>query len=141
MLISRYLLRGCVKRQIKKRAWFKKHYGALDAILVENGAKSVALLRMSYFPLTPSSLILGVTNISTKDFFLGSMSYILKLSMSIYPGCRLYVIGQKDATKTDKWIFGFEVAINISITIILGILAKRAMQKKIEELSQRSENE
>ena len=53
---------------------------------------------------------------------LGSMTYALRLALSIYPGCRLYAIGKKETTSTsEKWIFGIEITINILITIGLGV--------------------
>ena len=63
MLISRYLISDCVKSWGFKKPWFKKHFTAMDAILAENGIKSMALIRLSVFPFAISSYALGITSI------------------------------------------------------------------------------
>jgi uncharacterized membrane protein YdjX (TVP38/TMEM64 family) len=68
----------------------------MDIILKENGIKSMALIRLSVVPFTLSSYAMGITAIKPLHFFLGSFSFIIRLSLSTYVGCRLYTMGNKE---------------------------------------------
>jgi uncharacterized membrane protein YdjX (TVP38/TMEM64 family) len=84
------------------------------------------LIRLSVFPFGASSYFFGITGINTIQYFFGSFTFIFKLSMSIYLGCRLFVIGKKEeSTTSEKVVFGLEIFINVFFTILIGIFAKR----------------
>jgi uncharacterized membrane protein YdjX (TVP38/TMEM64 family) len=127
MLISRYLIKDCVKSWGFQKPWFKKHFKAMDAILKENGIKSMALIRLSVFPFSMSSYAIGVTSIKPMHFFLGSFTFAIRLAMSTFVGCRLYIMGSKEATTEEQVVFGIEIFINVVFTILIAVFAKRTM--------------
>lgn len=107
LLISRYFFKNWIKTSVDKKPWFKKHFAAMDAILKENGIKSMLLIRLSFFPFGASSYFFGITGINPLHYFIGSFSFVIKLAMSVFLGCQLFVIGEKEETTTsEKVIFG-----------------------------------
>ena len=101
MLISRYLIKDCVKAWGFKKPWFKKNFKAIDMILKENGIKSMLLIRLAFSPITISSYAIGITSIKPLHYFIGSFSYVFRLAPAVYVGCRLYVMGNKKTTIVD----------------------------------------
>lgn len=127
MLISRYFIKDCVKAWGFKKPWFKKNFKALDMILKEDGIKSMLLFRLAFSPITISSYAIGITSIKTWHYFIGSFSYVFRIGIAVYVGCRLYVKGNKKETTADQVIFVIEMSITVLFTILIGVCAKRTM--------------
>jgi uncharacterized membrane protein YdjX (TVP38/TMEM64 family) len=92
MLLSRYLFRDMVKEKIKQNKWLSKNFEAIDSILIEKGAQSVALLRLTFFPFGLCSYILGVTSISPLKYMIGTSTYAVNAVMQVFIGSQLYHI-------------------------------------------------
>jgi len=132
LFISRYLLKDCILSWANKKPWFKKHFEAMDAILQENGIKSMALIRLSVLPFSTSSYFFGITSIKPWHYIIGSCTFVVRLSLSIYLGCRLYVMGKKESTTSEQVVFAIEIILNVGFSIMVGVCAKKHMQKKID---------
>ena len=124
LFISRYLLKDCILSWANKKPWFKKHFAAMDEILKENGIKSMALIRLSVFPFSTSSYFYGITSINPMHYIIGSCTFSIRLALSIYLGCRLYVMGKKESTTAERIVFAIEILFNVGFSIALGICVK-----------------
>jgi uncharacterized membrane protein YdjX (TVP38/TMEM64 family) len=127
LFIGRYLLKDCILSWANKKPWFKKHFAAMDEILKENGIKSMAIIRLSVFPFSTSSYLFGITSIKPMDYIIGSCTFSIRLALSIYLGCRLYVMGKKESTTTDRIVFAIEILFNVGFSIMVGVCAKQKM--------------
>ena len=87
-LLSRYLFRECVTSQVKKYEWFR----ALDQILIKKGKVSVALLRLTFMHFGFCCYVLGVSQISLIDYFIGTFSWAIHIFIHCYIGSILYLI-------------------------------------------------
>jgi uncharacterized membrane protein YdjX (TVP38/TMEM64 family) len=92
----------------------------------------MALIRLSVFPLGTSSYFFGITNIKPLHYIIGSCTFAVRLSLNIYVGCRLYVMGKKESTTSEQIVFALEIILNVGFSIAVGVCAKKHMQKKIE---------
>lgn len=82
-LLGRYLVRGWVARKMRQN----KAFYALDRAIAGEGLKIILLTRLS--PIFPFSLLnyaFGVTGISLKDYFLGSIGMIPMTITYVYLG-------------------------------------------------------
>jgi uncharacterized membrane protein YdjX (TVP38/TMEM64 family) len=82
-IVGRYLSRDWVCRQMEKNPKFK----AIDRAVAKEGWKIVLLTRLS--PLFPFNLLnyaFGVTQVSLKDYVLGSLGIIPGTVMYVYLG-------------------------------------------------------
>ena len=71
---------------------FNNYKAAQDSILIEKGAQSVALLRLTFFPFGLCSYILGVTSISPLKYMIGTSTYAVNAIMQVFIGSQLYHI-------------------------------------------------
>ncbi|MEH2149993.1 TVP38/TMEM64 family protein [Nostoc sp.] len=82
-LIGRYLSRDWVSRQMDKHPKFK----AIDLAVAKQGWKIVLLTRLSpVFPFNLLNYAFGVTQVSLKDYILGSFGIIPGTIMYVYIG-------------------------------------------------------
>ena len=90
-MLSRYLFRSFIHQQINSQGeWLTNNFNVINDLLVNQGIKIVALLRLTFAPYGISSYILGVTQISLIDFVIGTLAYTFNCSMQIFIGCSLY---------------------------------------------------
>ena len=82
-LLGRYYCRDWVKNQFKKYPLLIK----IDRIITDEGWKMILLLRLSpLFPFNLLNYFLGVTDISLKDYILGSLAIVPGTIMYVYIG-------------------------------------------------------
>lgn len=82
-LVGRYISRNWVCKQIGKNPKFK----AIDKAVAKNGFKIVFLTRLSpIFPFNLLNYAFGVTQVSLKDYILGSIGMIPGTVMYVYMG-------------------------------------------------------
>lgn len=81
LLLSRYLFRSIVHKQIAKSQWLNRNFNATDDLLQKQGALATALLRLTLSPFGITSHILGVTSIAPLDYLLGTCAYSVVLVM------------------------------------------------------------
>jgi len=133
-LVGRYLARGWVKEKISS---YKK-FANIDQAVSKEGLKIVFLIRLS--PLFPFNLLnyaLGVTSVSLKDYFLGSIGMIPGTIMYVYLGYLagdLALIGNKN--QPDNMIFHWLIQIigliaTIVVTVYVTKIAKKALEEEI----------
>ncbi|RUT05545.1 hypothetical protein DSM106972_035520 [Dulcicalothrix desertica PCC 7102] len=130
-LIGRYLSRDWVSRQLEKYPKFQ----AIDSAVAREGWKIVFLTRLS--PLFPFNLLnyaFGITQVSLKDYILGSSGMIPGTIMYVYIGSLagdIAMIGTKQSTNpTLQWsvrIVGFIAT--VAVTIYVTRIARNALEK------------
>lgn len=134
-LIGRYLSRDWVYQQMQKHPKFN----AIEGAVAENGLKIVFLCRLS--PILPFNLLnyaFGITQISLKDYILGSLGMIPGTIMYVYIGSLAGDLSMIDiVTQTTipqayfaQWLMSaIGLMATIAITIYLGNLAKKALDQ------------
>jgi uncharacterized membrane protein YdjX (TVP38/TMEM64 family) len=75
-LLSRYLFRDFIKRQINQSGWLADNFKLIDEIITEEGFKVIGLVRLTFAPFGVTSYVMGVTSISIGDYMLGNATYI-----------------------------------------------------------------
>ncbi|BAU05886.1 TVP38/TMEM64 family protein [Fischerella sp. NIES-3754] len=136
-LIGRYLCRDVVCRMIQGNAKFK----AIDKAVAQEGFKIVLLTRLS--PVLPFNLLnyaFGVTQVSLRDYILGSLGMIPGTVMYVYLGSLvgdLAMLGKPDRssspeTQIIQWVIrGVGLMATVAVTIYLARLAKKALNTTV----------
>ncbi len=118
-------------------------FGAIDAAVAKNGFKIVLLTRLSpLFPFNVLNYAFGITQVSLKDYILGSIGMIPGTILYVYIGSligNIALIGTQNTlinpeTERLQWIakiIGFMVT--IGATIYITRIAQKALDQSIEE--------
>ncbi len=132
-LIGRYLSRDWVCKQIAKYPKFQ----AIDRAIAREGWKIVFLTRLS--PLFPFNLLnyaLGITQVSLKDYILGSIGMFPGTVMYVYIGSLagdIAMIGtQKPNNPILEWtvrIIGFVAT--VAVTVYVTRIARKALEEEL----------
>ncbi len=134
-LVGRYLARGWVSRKIEHNASFR----AIDSAVANDGFKIVLLTRLSpIFPFNLLNYAFGITGVSLKDYFLGSIGMLPGTLMYVYIGSlagSLARIGTGDqpTNPTLEWairIFGFVAT--VVVTVYVTRIARKALSDRIQ---------
>jgi uncharacterized membrane protein YdjX (TVP38/TMEM64 family) len=138
-LLGRYLSRDWVCRQIRKNPKFQ----ALDRAVGKEGWKLVLLTRLSpIFPFNLLNYVFGVTQVSLKDYILGSLGMIPATVMYVYIGSLASDLAAIDMsnypTTTETQIIQWAIRIigliaTIAVTVYMTRLAKKALDQSILE--------
>ena len=133
-LLGRYVAREWIKRKIAGNQTFT----ALDRALNREGLKIILLTRLSpVFPFSLLNYAFGITGISLRDYFLGSIGIIPMTITYVYLGSLagdLATIGNVNqfANSQIQWtlrIFG--TIATIAATIYLTRIARQALKKSL----------
>lgn len=136
-LIGRYLCRDVICRMIQGNAKFK----AIDKAVAKEGFKIVLLTRLS--PVLPFNLLnyaFGVTQVSLRDYILGSLGMIPGTVMYVYLGSLvgdLAMLGKPDRSTSPEaqiiqWVIrGVGLMATVAVTIYLARLAKKALNTTV----------
>jgi uncharacterized membrane protein YdjX (TVP38/TMEM64 family) len=131
--IGRYLFRDLFDRLIQGHPKFE----AIDKAVAADGFKVVLLTRLS--PVLPFNLLnyaFGLTQVSLKDYILGSLGIIPGTVMYVYLGASigdLAMLGRSDlvtspATSGIQWtIRGVGFVATVAMTVYLSRLAQKAL--------------
>jgi uncharacterized membrane protein YdjX (TVP38/TMEM64 family) len=134
-LIGRYLSRDWVYQQMQRYPKFN----AIEAAVAQNGLKIVFLCRLS--PILPFNLLnyaFGITQISLKEYILGSFGIIPGTIMYVYIGSLAGDLSMLDlVTKTTtrqaylaQWLMSaIGLIATVAVTIYVGNLAKKALDE------------
>ena len=133
-LVGRYLARGWVSQKIAGNEKFK----AIDEAVGQEGLKIVTLLRLS--PVFPFNLLnygMGVTSVSLKDYFIGSVGMIPGTIMYVYLGSlagNLATLGSSEqpTDETIQWIIrivGFIAT--VAVTVYVTKIAQKALNDRV----------
>lgn len=133
-LVGRYLARGWVSRKIAGN----KKFTAIDQAVGKEGLKIVLLTRLSpIFPFNLLNYALGITGVSLKDFFIGSVGMLPGTIMYVYIGSlagNLAMIGTETqpTNPTLQWIIrilGFVAT--VAVTIYVTRVAQKALEQEV----------
>jgi len=133
-LVGRYLARGWVSKKIAGNDKFK----AIDEAVGKEGFKIVLLTRLSpIFPFNLLNYAFGVTGVSLKDYFLGSVGMIPGTIMYVYIGslagslARIGTEGQA-TNPTVQWAIRIIGLIaTVVVTVYVTRIARKALEKKV----------
>lgn len=135
--IGRYLCRDRVVKYMESHPKFK----ALDRAVSQQGLKIVFLTRLC--PLFPFNLLnyaLGITQVSLKDYVLGSFGMIPGTIMYVYSGS---LVGEVAALGTEtvyaspqdsavKWLINIiSFLATVAVTVFITRIASKALEKSI----------
>jgi uncharacterized membrane protein YdjX (TVP38/TMEM64 family) len=132
-IVGRYLARSWVARKIEGN----KKFAAIDRAVGREGLKIVLLTRLSpIFPFNLLNYAFGITGVSLKDYFIGSVGMIPGTIMYVYIGSlagSLARIGTDQPTNpTVQWairIIGFIAT--VTVTIYVTRIAKKALDQEV----------
>ena len=83
LLLSRHWL----SKTIKKRCLSKhRSFIAINHVITKDGWKTVALLRLTPFPFSLVSYLLGITTLRVRDFIAGSLIVSVHIALWLYIG-------------------------------------------------------
>ncbi|HBQ98125.1 MULTISPECIES: TVP38/TMEM64 family protein [unclassified Roseofilum] len=134
-LVGRYLARDWIAKKIEGNTKFS----AIDRAVGEEGLKIVLLTRLSpVFPFNLLNYAYGLTQVSLKDYFIGSIGMIPGTIMYVYIGSlagNLATIGTGDqpSNPTITWtlrIIGFIAT--VAVTLYVTRIARKALDGAIE---------
>ena len=135
-LLGRYLARDWITTKIANH----KTFLALDQALKQEGLKIIFLTRLSpIFPFSFLNYAFGITGISLKDYFLGSIGIIPMTITYVYLGSfaeDLATIGE--ATQTAHPLIQWTIKIvgflaTIAATFYITSVARQALNKRISK--------
>ncbi|QIR35716.1 TVP38/TMEM64 family protein [Tolypothrix sp. PCC 7910] len=136
-LIGRYLSRDWVAKQLEKHPKFK----AIDLAVSQAGWKIVLLTRLSpIFPFNLLNYAFGVTQVSLKDYILGSMGIIPGSVMYVYIGSlatNLTMLNtsnhpQNSPAQIGEWVIQIVGLIaTVAVTIYITKVAQKALQQTV----------
>lgn len=136
-LIGRYLSRHWVAKQIEGNTKFK----AIDQSVAKEGLKIVFLTRLSpIFPFNLLNYAFGVTQVSLKDYCLGSAGMIPGTFMYVYLGCVVGDIAMittanqsaNPQAQTAQFIINL---VGVILTVAVTLYMARVAQKVLENSS------
>ncbi|MBD2167498.1 TVP38/TMEM64 family protein [Calothrix membranacea FACHB-236] len=136
-LIGRYLSRDWVAQQLEKHPKFK----AIDLAVSQEGWKIVLLTRLSpIFPFNLLNYAFGVTQVSLKDYILGSMGIIPGSVMYVYIGSLATNLTMLNTTyqpsnpqaKIGEWVIQIVGLIaTVAMTIYITRVAQKALKSSV----------
>ncbi len=133
-LVGRYLARGWVAKKIADN----KKFAAIDRAVGREGLKIVLLTRLSpVFPFNLLNYAFGITGVSLKDYFIGSVGMIPGTIMYVYIGSlagNIAMIGTQaqPTNPTVQWairIIGFIAT--VAVTIYVTRIARKALEQEV----------
>ena len=137
-LIGRYLSRNWVMQQIEKYPKFK----AIDQAVAKEGWKIVLLTRLSpVFPFNLLNYAFGVTQISLKDYVLGSLGIVPGTIMYVYIGSLAGNLAltntnhQPVTPETQMWQWIMQVLgliATVGVTVYISKIAQKALNQSVE---------
>ncbi len=143
-LVGRYLARGWVAKKIAGNNKFR----AIDEAVGREGLKIVLLTRLSpIFPFNLLNYAYGVTGVSLKDYFLGSVGMIPGTIMYVYIGSlagNIATIGTEAQPDNPgvQWairIIGFIAT--VAVTVYVTKVARKALEDEVLGSTDNDENQ
>ncbi len=135
-LVGRYLARGWVAKKIEGN----KKFRAIDEAVGGEGLKIVLLTRLSpIFPFNLLNYAYGLTGVSLKDYFIGSVGMIPGTIMYVYIGSLAGSLARV-ATEAQPTNAGVQWAIRIlgfiatvAVTLYVTRVARKALQEEVKQ--------
>lgn len=131
-LVGRYLARGWVANKIADN----KKFAIIDKAVEREGLKIVLLTRLSpIFPFNLLNYALGITGVTLKDYFIGSLGMIPGTIMYVYIGSlagNLALIGTETQPTNPTLQWAIRI-LGLIATVAVTIYVTRIAQKALEE--------
>ena len=137
-LIGRYLSRDWVSCQIDKHPKFK----AINVAVAKEGWKIVLLTRLSpVFPFNLLNYAFGVTQVSLKDYILGSLGIIPGTVMYVYIGslagnlAMINTPNQPSSSEAQIWQWvmqGVGLIATVAVTVYITKVAQKALKVSMD---------
>ncbi len=134
-LVGRYLARGWVAKKIAGNTKFR----SIDEAVGREGLKIVLLTRLSpIFPFNLLNYAYGLTGVSLKDYFFGSVGMIPGTIMYVYIGSLAGSIatigtGNQPSDPTVQWAIRIIGAIaTVAVTVYVSKIAKKALEESTD---------
>ncbi|MGB3654579.1 MAG: TVP38/TMEM64 family protein [Rivularia sp. (in: cyanobacteria)] len=133
-LVGRFISRDWVYQQIGNKPKFQ----AIDKAVAKNGFKIVFLTRLSpIFPFNLLNYAFGITQVSLKDYILGSIGMIPGTAMYVYMGSLIGDIAMNNPSNTINpetqyahlLLRGFGLITTIFVTFYVANVAKKALNE------------
>lgn len=138
-LVGRYLARSWIAGKIADN----KKFAAIDQAVGKEGLKIVLLTRLSpIFPFNLLNYAFGITGVSLKDYFIGSVGMIPGTIMYVYIGSlagNLARIGTEaqPTNPTIQWTIRIVGLIaTIAVTIYITRIARKALEAEVSNNEQ-----
>ena len=141
-LVGRYGARQWVARKIANNPKFK----AIDEAIGREGLKIIFLMRLSpAFPFNLLNYALGLTQVSLRDYILGSVGILPGTILYVYIGSlagslALIGTGEQPSNPAIDWtirILSFVTV--VAVTVAITRIARKALQEAVPEPSAASE--
>ncbi|MBU7584523.1 MAG: TVP38/TMEM64 family protein [Nostoc sp. TH1S01] len=134
-LVGRYLARSWVVNKIANN----QNFAAIDHAVGKEGLKIVLLTRLSpIFPFNLLNYAFGVTGVSLKDYFIGSVGMIPGTIMYVYIGSlagNLALIGTEGqpSNPTVQWaIRVIGLIATVAVTVYVTRIARKALAEEVK---------
>lgn len=107
----------------------------------------IFLMRMTMFPFSLMSYLLGVTSVSFKNYLLGTLSVCFHVFLWVYIGSTLTIFdddvkgGKHTTTKLEKAVLAGQVLLAIGLGVYIARVAKREFEKGLQEAREREERD
>jgi len=124
--------------------WFNIKFKLINEIIVSDGIKIVSLLRLTFAPIGVTSYLLGITEISFKDYVFGNASYLFKCSLHAFIGCQLYTptngllnqkhdsgINDKEHDSLKHKLLLFQIVLTGLLSLVIAYEAKNIVETKM----------
>jgi uncharacterized membrane protein YdjX (TVP38/TMEM64 family) len=143
-MAGRYLMR----RWLDSKLVYSPQFKAIDAAVAQEGFKIVLLTRLSpMFPFNLLNYVFGITQVSFKDYVLGSLGMIPGIFMYVQIGslsgdlAMIETQSLRDITSDHRlayqWIVNsLGLVATIAISVYIAHLAKTALAKTLQPLEQ-----
>jgi uncharacterized membrane protein YdjX (TVP38/TMEM64 family) len=135
-LIGRFMARDWVAKQIAGNRFFS----ALDSAIADEGRKLIFLIRLSpAFPFNLLNYALGLTQISLKDYALGTTGILPGTIMYVYLGSLISDIatlgtGEAPSNAIISWIIKFLIfGTVVAITLYITQIARKALKAAVPD--------
>jgi uncharacterized membrane protein YdjX (TVP38/TMEM64 family) len=135
-LVGRYLARNWVAKKIEGN----QNFAAIDKAVGQEGFKIVTLLRLSpVFPFNILNYGLGLTGVSLKDYFLGSIGMLPGTVMYVYLGSlagNLATLGAGDAPSNPTVTWALRIIgliATVAVTVVVTRIARKALAEAVPE--------
>ncbi|WP_016952229.1 TVP38/TMEM64 family protein [Anabaena sp. PCC 7108] len=140
-LVGRYLSRDWIYQQLEKHPKFK----IIDQAVAEEGWKIVLLTRLSpIFPFNLLNYAFGITQVSLKDYILGSIGIVPGTVMYVYMGsitaniAMISTAHQSTNPETHIWQWVMQsvgLLATITVTIYITKIAQKALDKSVQSIA------
>ncbi|CDW89592.1 UNKNOWN [Stylonychia lemnae] len=143
-VIALLLSRHWLSKTIKKRCLAKhRSFIAINHVITKDGWKTVFLLRLTPFPFSVVSYLLGLTNLRVRDFVMGSLIVSIHIALWLYIGQSIDHFKQirdqnmAEGGKSPNAQFQFyflmaEILIAFIVGFVISYKAKKELDRQVE---------